>query len=137
MRLFPPPSMQKYATAATARLAQRARIVPRRRAYSQKPLGSVSVEQTVPTDPRPPWLFASASLLRVVFIPVGLTYAVFFHDFGEDEHVFMPPRRWLQRQKEAFFTLSPAERRLADDSDDAASRPPAPADAPVQSDEGR
>ena len=61
-------------------------------------------------------------------------YAVFLHDFGEEEHVFMPvrfriilfthrkghsygvfnqPRRWLQRQKEAFFTLSPAEKHLA------------------------
>ena len=27
--------------------------------------------------------------------------------------VFNQPRRWLQRQREAFFTLSPAEKHLA------------------------
>ncbi|EJC99040.1 uncharacterized protein FOMMEDRAFT_170795 [Fomitiporia mediterranea MF3/22] len=66
-----------------------------------------------PVDPRPRWLFSTASLLRVVLVPTSLIYAVFFHDFGEQDHVFVPPRRWLQRQKESFFTLSPAEKDLA------------------------
>lgn len=69
-----------------------------------------------------------------------LLYAVFFADFGEKEHVFMPvsqraetsrqmegvhqavpvltvirhkARRWLDAQKAAFFSLSAAERKMA------------------------
>ncbi|KAH9969549.1 hypothetical protein BC827DRAFT_1262776 [Russula dissimulans] len=45
-----------------------------------------------------------------------LLYAVFFADFGDREHVFMPPRRWLQRQREAFFTITPEERKLIEES---------------------
>ena len=74
-----------------------------------------------PTDPRPRWLFTTSSLLRVLVVPgehltsvvifrvqiflsmntffstwsynqVGLIYAVFYHDFGKEEHVFMPVR---------------------------------------------
>lgn len=64
---------------------------------------------------------------------VGL-YCVFLADWGDrGEHVFMPvcysmrlhsleahakyclkkPRRWLERQKASFFSLSPAEEQLA------------------------
>ncbi|KII90553.1 hypothetical protein PLICRDRAFT_136881 [Plicaturopsis crispa FD-325 SS-3] len=61
------------------------------------------------TDPRPPWVYRTTGMLQYTVIPFALFYAVFFFDFGEREHVFMPPRRWVARQKAAFFTLSPAE----------------------------
>ncbi|TDL18127.1 hypothetical protein BD410DRAFT_843115 [Rickenella mellea] len=67
-------------------------------------------------DPRPPWLFSASALLRVLLVPAGLIYGVFVHDFGEGDHVFMPPRRWWARQKAAFFTLSPEERKLVEAS---------------------
>ncbi|CUA68174.1 hypothetical protein RSOLAG22IIIB_03413 [Rhizoctonia solani] len=41
-------------------------------------------------------------------------YNIFFADYGEQEHVFSPARRWLDRQKTAFWTLSPAEQAAAD-----------------------
>ena len=62
-------------------------------------------------DPRPPWLYNYSTLLRVLVVPgelllllsvcsffltknypypAGFIYAVFFHDFGKQEHVFMP-----------------------------------------------
>jgi len=59
--------------------------------------------EDVPSDPRPPWVYSTSAGLRLILIPSILFYAVFFADFGEREHVFMPPRRWLQRQREAFF----------------------------------
>ncbi|KAI0754980.1 hypothetical protein C8Q80DRAFT_1117508 [Daedaleopsis nitida] len=34
-------------------------------------------------------------------------------NFGDHEHVFMPPRRWLAAQKAAFFSLTPEEQQLA------------------------
>ena len=71
-----------------------------------------------------------------------LFYAVFFADFGDREHVFMPvrpfcaaawesksslidylasivkPRRWLRRQQDAFFTITPEERKLVEATTD-------------------
>ena len=68
-----------------------------------------------------------------------LLYAVFFADFGDREHVFMPvrrfcaaswesksdnlasivkPRRWLRRQQDAFFTITPEERKLIEATTD-------------------
>ncbi|KAK7690027.1 hypothetical protein QCA50_006671 [Cerrena zonata] len=37
-------------------------------------------------------------------------------DFGDHEHIFSPPRRWLKRQQEAFFSLTPAEKALVEQS---------------------
>ncbi|THH07083.1 hypothetical protein EW145_g3632 [Phellinidium pouzarii] len=119
--------MRGNVVAAVARRIRQVRHRPACRRYAQKAQNNLSrdgvsggnpafVVKEEPVDPRPPWLFTSATLLRVTIIPVGLIYAVFYHDFGEDEHVFMPPRRWLQRQKERFLTLSPAEKHLADDA---------------------
>ncbi|KAI0055600.1 hypothetical protein BV25DRAFT_1779273, partial [Artomyces pyxidatus] len=65
-------------------------------------------------DPRPPWVYTASTSLRLVLIPSALLYAIFFADFGDKEHVFMPPRRWLERQKAAFFTLTPDERGLTE-----------------------
>ncbi|KAI9512371.1 hypothetical protein F5148DRAFT_1162812 [Russula earlei] len=69
-----------------------------------------------PMDPRPPWVYSTSAGLRLILIPSILFYAVFFADFGDREHVFMPPRRWLQRQREAFFTMTPEERKLVEES---------------------
>ncbi|KAF8610272.1 hypothetical protein BDV93DRAFT_517421 [Ceratobasidium sp. AG-I] len=41
-------------------------------------------------------------------------YNIFFADYGEKEHVFSPARRWLDRQKSAFWTLSPTEQAAAE-----------------------
>ncbi|KAL5479104.1 hypothetical protein ACEPAI_2392 [Sanghuangporus weigelae] len=78
-----------------------------------------------PTDPRPRWMFSTAAFLRITLVPVGLIYAIFYHDFGEEDHVFMPPRRWLQKQKDSFFVLTPAEKDLVTDTevDDGKRRP--------------
>jgi hypothetical protein len=64
-------------------------------------------------------------------LPGFTIYGVFFMDFGPNEHVFMPvssvhggaqcdidhlqARRWMQRQKAAFFSLSPEELTLVED----------------------
>lgn len=72
-----------------------------------------------------------------------MLYAVFFVDFGEREHVFMPVgrplvfsgylhtdtaqvRRWAMQQKAAFFTLSSAELEMIQSSN----RPLAPTSPP-------
>ncbi|KAI0252333.1 hypothetical protein BJV78DRAFT_1201814 [Lactifluus subvellereus] len=81
---------------------------------SQK-AGNVHREDVLP-DPRPPWVYSASAGLRLVLIPSILFYAVFFADFGDRDHVFMPPRRWLQRQRDAFFTLTPEERKLVEES---------------------
>ncbi|ETW81637.1 hypothetical protein HETIRDRAFT_426985 [Heterobasidion irregulare TC 32-1] len=83
-----------------------------RRFASQKPQGFRLEDYRF--DPRPSWVYTLSTTLRLVLIPSALVYAVFFADFGEKEHVFMPPRRWLERQKAAFFTLSPAEQELTE-----------------------
>ncbi|CEL51676.1 hypothetical protein RSOLAG1IB_00211 [Rhizoctonia solani AG-1 IB] len=54
---------------------------------------------------------AVASYTAVGFISI---YNIFYADYGEQEHVFSPARRWLDRQKTAFWTLSPAEQAAAD-----------------------
>jgi len=72
----------------------------------------------VPSDPRPPWVYSTSAALRLVLMPSIIFYAVFFADFGDREHVFMPPRRWLRRQQDAFFTITPEERKLVEAATD-------------------
>ncbi|KAJ3728441.1 hypothetical protein C8R42DRAFT_571276, partial [Lentinula raphanica] len=43
---------------------------------------------------------------------VVTTYAVFLYDFGNDDHVFQPVRKWVSRQKSALLSLSPDEERF-------------------------
>ncbi|KAH9980323.1 hypothetical protein BGW80DRAFT_1274733 [Lactifluus volemus] len=86
---------------------------------SQKvtPKASKDRREDTPSGSRPtPWVYSTSVGLRLVLIPSGLLYAVFFADFGDREHVFMPPRRWLQRQRDAFFSITPEERRLVEES---------------------
>ncbi|EIW59509.1 uncharacterized protein TRAVEDRAFT_58310 [Trametes versicolor FP-101664 SS1] len=59
------------------------------------------------------WMGKASRISNFVIIPTVLLYAVFYADFGEHEHVFQPPRRWLQTQKASFFSLSPEEQKLA------------------------
>ncbi|KAF8237178.1 hypothetical protein L208DRAFT_1212370, partial [Tricholoma matsutake] len=63
-------------------------------------------------DFRPPWLYNTSRLLSYTLIPSVAIYGIFFHDFGEREHVFQPARRWVAKQKAAFFTLSPEEQKI-------------------------
>jgi len=82
---------------------------------ANKKIGNVHREE-IPSDPRPPWVYSTSAGLRLILVPSIIFYAVFFADFGDREHVFMPPRRWLQRQREAFFTITPEERKLVEKS---------------------
>ncbi|KAJ6585144.1 hypothetical protein B0H19DRAFT_1250032 [Mycena capillaripes] len=68
-----------------------------------------------PKDFRSPWLFKAVGVGNFIIIPVVGIYAAFYWDWGDDEreHVMQPARRWLKRQKEAFFRLSPPEQELA------------------------
>ncbi|KAI0354976.1 hypothetical protein OH77DRAFT_1404354 [Trametes cingulata] len=59
------------------------------------------------------WVATASRISNFLIIPTVLLYAVFFADFGEHEHVFQPPRRWLEAQKASFFSLSPEEQKLA------------------------
>jgi len=44
-----------------------------------------------------------------------VNYAVFVADWGEEENVFSPARRWFDRKKQAFLTLSPGEQAAAEE----------------------
>lgn len=74
--------------------------------------------EDIPSDPRPPWVHSTSAGLRLVLIPGVhsvfwptpymlkhlegiLLYAVFFADFGDREHVFMPVRRFCAAAWEA------------------------------------
>ncbi|KAH9922799.1 uncharacterized protein BXZ73DRAFT_104033 [Epithele typhae] len=59
------------------------------------------------------WVRRVSRIGNFVLVPSIILYAVFVHDFGDYEHVFSPPRRWLQSQTAAFYTLSPEEQKLA------------------------
>ncbi|KAF8501037.1 hypothetical protein F5888DRAFT_1801562 [Russula emetica] len=72
--------------------------------------------EDIASDPRPPWVYSTSAGLRLILIPSILFYAIFLADFGDREHVFMPPRRWFQRQWEAFLTITPEERKLVEGS---------------------
>jgi len=58
------------------------------------------------------WALAANKIASFAIIPMTLLYAVFLADWGDHEHVFMPARRWLLRQKAAFYMLTPAEQEL-------------------------
>ncbi|KIO24156.1 hypothetical protein M407DRAFT_26430 [Tulasnella calospora MUT 4182] len=47
-----------------------------------------------------PWIFKAAGIGQLLTVP---WYFVFYMDYGDQEHVFSEPRRWLQRQKEGFL----------------------------------
>ncbi|KAJ7134762.1 hypothetical protein C8R44DRAFT_434821 [Mycena epipterygia] len=74
-----------------------------------------SAEAEAPKDFRRPWLFKAVGVGNFVIIPVVGIYGAFYWDWGDDgrEHVMQPARRWLERQKNAFFRLSPPEQELA------------------------
>ncbi|PCH40101.1 hypothetical protein WOLCODRAFT_162093 [Wolfiporia cocos MD-104 SS10] len=85
-----------------------------RRQSSSKPEAAGQwVDSAPPVDPRPSWVYSFSRISQCIAIPVAVAYAVFVQDFGDREHVFQPARRWLERQKAAFFSLSDAEREIA------------------------
>jgi len=70
-------------------------------------------------DFRPPWVYTASHILTYSLIPFVGLYCVFIADWGSrEDHVFMPPRRWIARQKATFFSLSPAEQELARSEED-------------------
>ncbi|GJE98289.1 hypothetical protein PsYK624_145150 [Phanerochaete sordida] len=75
------------------------------------PLGQSDTPE--PQEHRRAWFWTAQRLSNYLVIPAVILYGVFFADFGEHEHVFSPPRRWLQQQRDAFFSLTPEERSLA------------------------
>ncbi|KAI1789626.1 hypothetical protein LXA43DRAFT_892601 [Ganoderma leucocontextum] len=70
------------------------------------------------------WVAPVSRIANFLIVPTAILYAVFYADFGDHEHVFSPPRRWLEAQKAAFFSLSPEEQKLAG-ADTAKSEPAA------------
>ncbi|KAI0304465.1 hypothetical protein B0F90DRAFT_1815790 [Multifurca ochricompacta] len=71
------------------RLSGRYRVKNFSEKITQKAPGKARWED-IPSDPRPPWVYSTSAGLRLVLIPSILIYAVFFADFGDREHVFMP-----------------------------------------------
>ncbi|KIP08096.1 hypothetical protein PHLGIDRAFT_127234 [Phlebiopsis gigantea 11061_1 CR5-6] len=65
-----------------------------------------------PEEHRRSWFWTANRLSNFVVIPMAVLYCVFYADYGDGEHVFSPMRRWLHRQRDAFFSLSPEERQL-------------------------
>ncbi|KAH7106902.1 hypothetical protein BKA62DRAFT_685449 [Auriculariales sp. MPI-PUGE-AT-0066] len=65
-----------------------------------------------------------------IVLPSVLFYCLFFVNFGDHEHVFSPPRRWMDRQRAKFWSLSPAELSLAQQN---SARPDADASQPAPS----
>ncbi|EIN12952.1 hypothetical protein PUNSTDRAFT_141506 [Punctularia strigosozonata HHB-11173 SS5] len=80
------------------------------------PLGSraaVSPAAEPPTERfRSPRVYTFRRIALATAIPAAIVYQVFFAKYDQEEHVFTPARRWLARQKAAFFALSPEERRM-------------------------
>ncbi|KAH9049967.1 hypothetical protein EDB84DRAFT_1451966 [Lactarius hengduanensis] len=109
--------IQRHRSPPVRSLATRYAVM---RFSSEKPTERTGKDrwEDVPFDPRPPWVYSTSAGLRLVLIPGILFYAVFFADFGDREHVFMPPRRWLWRQRDAFFTITPEERKLVEATTD-------------------
>ncbi|KAI8969636.1 hypothetical protein BD414DRAFT_258436 [Trametes punicea] len=95
------------------RLSLRSRLpsVTVRRASNSNPWPDI---QDAPSEkPLRSWVHRASRISNFMIIPAVILYAVFVADFGDHEHVFQPPRRWLAAQKAAFFSLSPEEQRLA------------------------
>ncbi|KAI0770291.1 hypothetical protein C8Q74DRAFT_1274554, partial [Fomes fomentarius] len=97
--------------------------IPRRLLSSPRPpLSARSVSRKSSAWPEPQgapetpkirsWVYPVSRIANFLIVPTAILYAVFFADFGDHEHVFMPPRRWLAAQKAAFFSLSPEEQKL-------------------------
>ncbi|OSD07209.1 hypothetical protein PYCCODRAFT_1463505 [Trametes coccinea BRFM310] len=122
-RPHPPPPPRSNPPLRSSLLARsRLQSSQVRRASNSNPWPSV---QDAPADkPIRTWVARASRISNFMVIPAVILYAVFVADFGDHEHVFQPPRRWLAAQKAAFFSLSPEEQRLAGIEDAASSKPP-------------
>ncbi|BGP35662.1 hypothetical protein JCM10296v2_007514 [Rhodotorula toruloides] len=59
-----------------------------------------------------PTPLSRAGQIAAFALSAGLAvYGVLFYDYGEQEHCFMPVRRWVDQHTASFFTLTPSERR--------------------------
>ncbi|KIK58240.1 hypothetical protein GYMLUDRAFT_45451 [Collybiopsis luxurians FD-317 M1] len=65
-------------------------------------------------DFRPPWVYTFARIGSNASILTVFVYSIFFYDFGNDDHVFQPVRKWAAQHTASLFSLSPAEERLID-----------------------
>ncbi|QRW00685.1 hypothetical protein RhiJN_28703 [Ceratobasidium sp. AG-Ba] len=71
--------------------------------------------RTAPLQPiGTPKFHRYVAIVSYSFVGAITIYNVFYADYGDKEHVFSPARRWLDRQKAAFWTLSPAEQATAE-----------------------
>ncbi|KAF9534481.1 hypothetical protein CPB83DRAFT_889464 [Crepidotus variabilis] len=69
-------------------------------------------------DFRPPWVYVGTRLISFVVIPAVGLYSVFLYDFGTQNHVFTPVRRWTANAFSSFFTLSSEEKKLLQQEQD-------------------
>ncbi|OAX40951.1 hypothetical protein K503DRAFT_713605 [Rhizopogon vinicolor AM-OR11-026] len=107
-------------TTSRSRLTALARRSPSIRSYSKKssairPSQQPSTEQD-DGDFRPPWVYSASHILTYTLIPTAIVYCIFLADWGDREHVFSPVRRWVMKTKESFFSLSPGEASLVEES---------------------
>ncbi|KAI6015559.1 hypothetical protein BKA83DRAFT_4232516 [Pisolithus microcarpus] len=79
----------------------------------KSPFSRQEVEDDTAQDFRPPWVYRASGFLIYTTIPIAILYCVFVADYGDREHVFSPIRRWAQRHKESFLSLTPEETALA------------------------
>ncbi|KAF8177000.1 hypothetical protein BJ912DRAFT_692567 [Pholiota molesta] len=63
-------------------------------------------------DFRPSWVYLGSRMVSWIVIPGTAFYSIFFYDFGDQEHVFQPMRRWGVDTVNGFFSLSSSEKRL-------------------------
>jgi len=45
-------------------------------------------------------------IVQNIAFAATICYMVFWHDFGDHDHCFVPPRQFVARQKAAFLALS-------------------------------
>ncbi|KAJ7600842.1 hypothetical protein C8J56DRAFT_911423 [Mycena floridula] len=85
-------------------------------AVFRRHVGTETKPPTPPTekldDFRPPWVYMTTRLLSYTLIPSVAIYGVFFWDFGEHDHVFVPVRVWAAKQRALLFSLSSEEEEL-------------------------
>ncbi|KAJ7288179.1 hypothetical protein C8J57DRAFT_1706674 [Mycena rebaudengoi] len=85
------------------------------KANTSAPEGEPSSSRPHSKDFRSPWIFKAVGVANFIVVPIVGIYAAFYWDWGDDGHdnVMQPIRRWVKRQQNAFFSLSPPELALA------------------------
>jgi len=65
-----------------------------------------------PPDTHKPSVEKFSRVLQWTLVPGVFGYMALYCDFGEQEHIFSPLRRWVQKSKDEFWQLSPEEKRI-------------------------